>query len=157
MNSDFLTLNNDGVIRGETCKESLVASACLLFFILHIGVIFSATENSGFKNFILTSNEEGMRIVPDNSPLSSLEGGSDPATIPSLAPFLFLPIAINSCDKTLLMTIRGIGPELAGRILRTRTQMGDYLKPEDLLQVNGIGSARLRAISPFLSFVPSIQ
>ncbi|MCK5070132.1 MAG: helix-hairpin-helix domain-containing protein [Desulfocapsa sp.] len=71
----------------------------------------------------------------------------------TLAPFFFAPIAINHSNKTLLMSIKGIGPGLAESILQTREEIGRFSVPEDLLEVSGIGPARLRKFTPYFSFL----
>ncbi len=68
------------------------------------------------------------------------------------SPFFFELIAINYCDKSLLMSIKGIGPSLAESILLTRERRGGYKTAEDLLQVKGIGPGRLRQFTPYFNF-----
>lgn len=69
-----------------------------------------------------------------------------------LAPFFFLPVAINYCDKFLLMSVKGIGPGLAERILQTRKHIGSFSSPQELLMVEGIGPVRLQEFTPSFSF-----
>lgn len=71
----------------------------------------------------------------------------------AVAPFFFCPIAINHCDKILLMSIKGIGPGLAESILKTREEVGGFSVPEDLLAVSGIGAIRLQKFTPYFSFL----
>jgi len=68
------------------------------------------------------------------------------------APFFFYPLAINYCDKTMLMSIRGIGPDLAGNIISTRDRLGGFATSDDLLNVKGIGHSRLQKFTPYFSF-----
>ncbi len=67
-------------------------------------------------------------------------GGIDPATA-------------NAAELRLLP---GIGPRLAERIDAHRLEWGPPRRPEDLLEVPGIGPATLRAIEPWLRFGSSM-
>ena len=55
-------------------------------------------------------------------------------------------ININSASKEELMSINGIGPVLAGRIIAGRP----YKTIEDLIKVKGIGQIKLENISPYV-------
>ncbi len=52
----------------------------------------------------------------------------------------------------MLMSIKGIGPDLAGNIIFTRNRIGKFSEPEDLLKVKGIGRNRMLKFSPYFSF-----
>lgn len=56
------------------------------------------------------------------------------------------PVDINTADLDALMTLPGIGEELARRILDYRQENGNFQSLEDLTNVNGIGTKRLEAI-----------
>lgn len=131
-----------------------MAVTCLLFFMTQLAVALDPFWETPSNNFILASRGETLGMVQQGTPFSAKTGLSDPIKNQGLAPFLFLPVAINFCDKELLMSIRGIGPGLAGKILQKRAEIGTFRKPEDLLLVKGIGVVRLRSISPYLSFSP---
>lgn len=53
------------------------------------------------------------------------------------------PVNINIATKDQLMTLPGIGAVYAQRILDYRRVNGKFDKPEDLLNVEGIGTSRL--------------
>jgi len=55
-------------------------------------------------------------------------------------------VAINSADAAALEALPGVGPVLAQRIVEHREQYGAFSTPEDLLDVPGIGEAKLAAI-----------
>lgn len=55
-------------------------------------------------------------------------------------------IDLNRADEALLASIPGVGPVLAGRIRARIDEKGALTAPEELLEVEGIGAARLRAI-----------
>ena len=63
-----------------------------------------------------------------------------------------LCVEINSADSQMLTKLPGIGPVLAQRILQQRKLIGSFKTGEDLLQVNGIGPARLKRIKGHICF-----
>lgn len=48
-------------------------------------------------------------------------------------------VNINNADETLLRTIPGIGPSKAASIIQYRLDHGPFKKPEELMEVSGIG------------------
>ncbi|HUF31610.1 MAG TPA: ComEA family DNA-binding protein [Acidimicrobiales bacterium] len=55
-------------------------------------------------------------------------------------------VDINTADAALLETLPGIGPATAAAILDERARRGRFTRVEDLLDVRGIGEAKLAAI-----------
>lgn len=55
-------------------------------------------------------------------------------------------IILNRSCVQELTAIPGIGPELAGRIVREREENGPFERSEDLLRVSGIGKKKLRVM-----------
>lgn len=68
------------------------------------------------------------------------------------APFFFKAIPINSADKEMLMTVKGIGPSLAGSIISYRQRFGPLNDVEDLTKIQGVGAKRAASLAPFLLF-----
>jgi competence protein ComEA len=64
------------------------------------------------------------------------------------------PLDLNSATAEDLDTIPGIGPVLAGEIVSYREQNGDFSSLGDLLNVTGIGEAKLNDIMEYL-FIPN--
>lgn len=56
------------------------------------------------------------------------------------------PVDINTADAALLETLPGVGPATAAAILDERARRGRFTSVEDLLDVRGIGEAKLAAI-----------
>ena len=67
-----------------------------------------------------------------------------------LAPLFFKPIPINQADEELLITIPGIGPVLARRIIEFRGQHGRITAIEELDEVKGIGPAKQEKLKAHL-------
>lgn len=55
-------------------------------------------------------------------------------------------VNINRANVEELETIRGIGPVLAQRIIQYRQDNGQFNRVDDLVQVKGIGEAKLEKI-----------
>ncbi len=56
------------------------------------------------------------------------------------------PLALNRASAKDLEELPGVGPVLAERIVAYREQNGPFIEIEDLLQVGGIGEAKLASI-----------
>ena len=67
-----------------------------------------------------------------------------------LAPLFFKPIPINQADEELLITIPGIGPAFARRIIAFREQQGRINAIEELDAVKGVGPAKLKILKAHL-------
>jgi competence protein ComEA len=50
-------------------------------------------------------------------------------------------VDINAASKAQLKTLKGVGDALADRILEYREKNGPFKKPEDLMNVKGIGAS----------------
>lgn len=58
------------------------------------------------------------------------------------------PVNVNTAKVELLVTLPGVGPATAEKIIKGRP----YTKPEDLLKVPGIGEKTLEKMKPQLKF-----
>ena len=65
---------------------------------------------------------------------------------PETAPAITGPLNINTATAEQLDTLPGIGPVLAQRIVDYRTANGGFRAVEELLNVSGIGNAKLMEI-----------
>lgn len=65
-------------------------------------------------------------------------------------PAVNFPYDLNNATQNELEQVPGIGPALAGRILKYRTEQGKFNSYEDLLKVPGIGGAKLEKFRPYL-------
>lgn len=85
--------------------------------------------------------------------------GIGPATLRRIAPHLDLPdgpggppgggrVDLNRAARAELEALPGVGPVLAGRILDLRRRRGRFDRVDDLLEVSGIGPARLEDLRP---------
>ena len=60
-------------------------------------------------------------------------------------------VNINTASVSLLQTLPNIGSVLAQRIVDYREENGNFLVPEDLLMVEGIGEKRLDEIREYIT------
>lgn len=67
------------------------------------------------------------------------------------APQSSFPLDINTADRYALTALPGIGDALAGRIIRYREEHGGFSRPEELLNVEGIGPGKLEAILDYIT------
>lgn len=58
---------------------------------------------------------------------------------------------INTASFDELQEIPGVGPALAQQIVDYREEYGDYESSEDLLNVSGIGSGKLKALLEYIT------
>ncbi len=61
-----------------------------------------------------------------------------------------LRVPINTAPASELQKLPGIGPTLAERIIAFRKQSGAFVTVEQLLEVKGIGPAKLGRLRPFV-------
>lgn len=76
-----------------------------------------------------------------------------PPTIPETEPAgtqIQYPLDLNTADLNALTSLPGIGETLARRILDYREQNGAFSRPEELLNVEGIGPGKLEAILDYI-------
>ncbi|HID69627.1 MAG TPA: helix-hairpin-helix domain-containing protein [Desulfobacterales bacterium] len=127
---------------------------CVLFFSFQVFNTFSPSSSSVKHSKYLTLFSKDTLGLADS--ITSLNITKTSNLLFSgnsrFSPFFFKPIAINYCDINMLMSVKGIGPDLAGNIITTRTRIGKFTEPEDLLLVKGIGNNRLHKFKPYFSF-----
>ena len=61
------------------------------------------------------------------------------------------PVNLNTATVTELMQLPRIGQKTAERILAFRKQHGGFQRPEELMNVKGIGEKSYAKLKPFLS------
>ncbi len=137
-------------------RDSLVLFCCCLFLLWQLCSSFflSIESRSNTENRHLVLSKSRSENTPHSSDVLSLTRTDDHALRLDhrFTPFFFKPVPINYCDKKLLMTVKGIGPGLAGKILVTRKRIGRFRSDRDLLLVDGIGPVRLKQFSHSFSF-----
>ena len=60
-------------------------------------------------------------------------------------------VNVNTANENELESLPGVGPAIAKRIIDYRNQHGNFSRPEDLINVRGIGKAKLAQILPHVT------
>jgi competence protein ComEA len=60
------------------------------------------------------------------------------------------PVNLNTATTEQLDTLPGVGPATAERIVEHRRSQGPFLRPEDLMNVKGIGASRFEKMRPWV-------
>ncbi|MFH1791629.1 MAG: helix-hairpin-helix domain-containing protein [Candidatus Omnitrophota bacterium] len=82
----------------------------------------------------------GDKFDPRRLPYISIDYGD---SIPSE---LNAPVDVNTADENRLITLEGIGPVTAARIVDFRERYGPFVREEDVMKVKGIGRVRFEKI-----------
>jgi competence protein ComEA len=64
------------------------------------------------------------------------------------------PVNLNTATVTELMQLPRVGQKMAERIVSFRKQHGGFQRPEELMNVKGIGEKSYARLKPFLLFTP---
>jgi len=70
---------------------------------------------------------------------------------------LLATVYLNTATKEELITLPGIGPAYADRILAFRKEQGSFKTIDDLLLIKGIGPSRLEKIRPLVQIAPTVE
>jgi competence protein ComEA len=65
------------------------------------------------------------------------------------------PVNLNTATVTELMQLPRVGQKTAERILAFRREHGGFQRPEELMNVKGIGEKSFAKLKPFLSTIPA--
>lgn len=71
---------------------------------------------------------------------------------PDTGVFFFTPIPINSAGFTLLQTVKGVGPKLAGEIIEYRERFGLFSGPDSMKKLTGVGEKRAEYLATQFNF-----
>lgn len=116
----------------------------MLLFFVGATILFSTLDPSFFTSKNNYNSHQHIVVTNDKIKfICSFDGKSNLITaVPEFRPFFWGRIPINQADKPLLMTIRGIGPDLAEKIIKARKERGFLKNINDLTQIKGIGKRR---------------
>ena len=95
----------------------------IVLLLVFLFLLWSLSHHGFFTKATITHNNMILDVTHENA--LYLEEGEKlfqhPESLPiCYYPFFFLPLPINSADKELLMTIKGVGPTLAESIVTHR-------------------------------------
>jgi len=94
---------------------------------------------------------EGAPLAEAN-PLMEAEAPAGPAAPAAARPGRLGPVRVNvnTASPAMLERLPGIGPALAARIVEHRELNGPFRRPEDVVQVRGIGPRTYERLAPYL-------
>lgn len=100
-----------------------------------------------------TSNGEPAPVTSDAEPVPATSDGTPaPVTSDSAAPADSAGrVNINTADLSALCALPGIGEALAGRVIAYREEHGAFQRPEDIMNVSGIGQGKFAAIQTLIT------
>lgn len=134
----------------------------LLVFFLGFGYFLSAVRRCGGTGQAESDSTRAGPVPGDSSvttlgppPLDSLPTAPRLDSLAGEAPAGSLFVAgyldLNAADSLALLTLPGIGPAYAARILAYRRAHGGFGSVEELRQVKGIGPKRLERLRAFVA------
>lgn len=130
----------------------VIVLASIIIIVNLFGSLFSKETESSSSN-IKHLGVDSTSTLYSYSPAGEFENTIDCEKIPNkLRPIFSCQFQVNSVEKELLMTIKGIGPGLAGKIIEYRATNGPFKSAKDLLRVSGIGARRAKYLETVLTF-----
>jgi competence protein ComEA len=104
----------------------------------------AAPALDGARVYVPRRGEEPPTTVPVQAPPSgAVSGGSEGATGAA-------PVDLNAADVATLEQLPGVGPVTAAAIVAHRDTHGPFTSVEGLLEVHGIGPAKLETLAPLV-------
>lgn len=127
-------------------EKGFIALLCIVFFLFGLQffiVYFVPSKKTDFGNLKKFAGQLQAGKT-DSIKLDSLKSTELRAPKKTLT----TPVDLNTADSIKLMTIKGIGPTFAGRILAFRRNLGCFMEINQLLDVQGIGPEKFRYLQP---------
>ena len=115
--------------------------------------IFPETQKVKFS-YQLVQDAKNTRLVLTSLVADEQRQGSRQGIPDEFALFYFAAININTATREILLSIPGIGPGLAGKIVRRRQAEGPFLTIEDLRKIPGVGEKRALVLRDRIHFGP---
>ncbi len=124
---------------------ALFAIIIILFGIQFFIIYFIPETKTDFSK--LEKAAEELQSGKGDSGIS-ISNGNEEHTYSGPKKALTVPVDINTADSIKLMTIKGIGPAFAGRILDFRRKLGCFISVDQLMDVHGIRAEKFAYLKP---------
>ena len=129
-------------------NESNDFRALLLLVIPTVWIIFSLfTDGRGAS----TARDAEKSVEWNTDQIQFLPAHLDQKDV-LISLFELKNVPVNQAAPELLVTVPGIGPALAERIVVERVRSGPFRGPDDLTRVHGIGDRRAAQYQRYLRF-----
>ncbi len=140
-----LVVHVDGAVTVPGVHE-VVAGSRVIDAIQAAGGLTTEADRSRLNLALLVEDEQRVwvpRMGEDEPPVVAPSGGSSESSVGGGA-----VVDINRASPTELEALPGIGPSLAAAIVEHREREGAFATVEELLDVAGIGPAKLEQLRP---------
>lgn len=147
-------------------RRTILSLIALYLFIKMFSFVQTDQYPTETEAFIHMVNDQSEAFSPKDAIPLRLAGGDEIAQITTVDSTTIaypssvvstdtltnrlVTVYINTATKEELLTLPGIGPAYAERILALRTDQGSFSSIEDLLLVKGIGPSRLEKLRPHI-------
>lgn len=144
----FGVVNNNSIVTADRKVLVLLLFGCLALLTSSVCQLYGAS--------VLAYPASGQYLVHRGHRLrlgNTLPAEQSPQVVhPKVSPFFFLPVPINYADADLLVTLPGVGPVMAARILNHRLSNEPIRGTSDLLRIKGIGPVRAATLEKFITY-----
>jgi competence protein ComEA len=146
----FATLNKEVNLKllRRTAVKISIKQRCVLIVILAMVFLLA------LLNGILQSDQGSQKVSEAEATMKHpVIKSPKPSQVSQKDKIIKSPLYINhaSIDE-IAKKLKGVGKKIAQRIVKTREQLGDFKKLEDLKAVPGMGSAKIQANKERISF-----
>lgn len=139
---------------GFTRKEALAVLILSATFLIGIGIRWIQSNqdphSSSQKQFDYSRTDSIYAARGKIGALPPVPGSPSSSVIHSSKPSRPTTVNINSATRSQLMTLPGIGPSFADRIIEYRNMHGMFTSVEELSNIKGIGKKKLEKLRPFI-------
>jgi competence ComEA-like helix-hairpin-helix protein len=146
----FATINKEVNLKllRRTAMKVTVNQRCVLIVILAMVFLLA------LMNGILQSEQGSQKVSETEVTINHPEIKSPkPSQVSQKDEVINPPLYINHASvNEIAKRLKGVGRKIAQRIVKTREQLGDFKKLEDLKAVPGMGSAKIEANKERISF-----
>ena len=133
-------VNSGRIIPMKKQHLSLLVVLTMLFAAFTLGIFIGRNQNH--ETIYLSQ----LQTVPVHA-----VSAEPAASVSSTLPEIVFPIDINSAGLEELCALPGIGETLARRILDHRNGNGPFERPEELMNVAGIGAGKLEGLLDYIT------
>ena len=134
-------------------ERRVIQAAVILTALLCVFIVgFSVGRSPETKGVLLLSSvpaAESIAAVSEAS-FSETESAPEQSSAEVSESEEIIPFDLNTATEEQLISLPGIGEELAGRIIAYRDEVGAFVSVDELLNVKGIGEKKLADIRPYL-------